>query len=174
MIVAAIFVFYTKNKFSAGLDVHLTQDSSAEEKILKNAKKIPIKIKINAFSNQDLIVEASANQVVSTTISNIVLQKATNKPISKEDFETQFSKLSESPFVLENLILETDGVFLPKSLINDARRTMVQALANKLISENEKHLPSCKFKPIKPSKIVSTPSNISIIKSMAIRQYSYV
>ena len=160
------FVFYTKNKFSAGLDVHLTQDSSAEEKILKNTQKIPIKIKINAFSNQDLIVEASTNEVVSTTTSSIVLQKATNKPISKEDFEIQFSKLAESPFVLENLTLETDGIFLPKSLINDARRTMVQALADKLIFENEKHLPSCKFKPLNPNKIISTPANISIINKI--------
>lgn len=134
------YVFITKNKFASGLDVHLIQDAAQEEKLLKNRKKIKINIKIIAKNAQKLKITAQ-NQFSSIDFeTDFILQKAQNQPLDKTAFESQFSKLNDTPFELENLELETDGVFIPKSLLNEARRNLVSKLQESIIFENEKHL----------------------------------
>ena len=160
------FVIYTKNKFSAGFDVHLTQDSKNEEKLLKNTKKIPIKINIKAFSGNNLSVELETEKHKTSFESTFILEKATNKPLSFQDFESQFSKLGDSSFVLDSLHLETDGIFIPKSLLNEARRTAIKKLEDVIIFENEKHLPTCICKASPAKQTISSPANIVITNTI--------
>lgn len=162
------FVFVTKNKFSSGLDAHLTQDAETEEKILKNYKKIKINIKIIAKIGQKLKIIAK-NQFATTEFeTEFDLQQAKNQPLSQTDFESQFEKLTDTPFKLDSLTLETDGVFIPKSLLNNARRIMVEKLTAETILQNEKHLvvtfKNNAFETLKKSQTNCIGKNIAIVE----------
>ena len=161
------YIIFTKNTFKAGLDVHLTQSFKNENKIIKNAKKIKINIKINAFAGKALKVEAETqNGIKSTFESPYTLEKATKSPVIESNFKSQFEKLSNTDFVLENFTVETDGIFLPKSKLNEARRDVVEALESAIIFENEKHLNASfdkdSFEKIQNTKTTSNPTNIVI------------
>lgn len=164
------FIIYTKNKFDAGLDVHLTQSSKNEEKILKNIKKINLNIKINAFAGKPLEVIATSNGVIATFKSTYLLEKASKTPTSENDFKSQFEKLGETCFSLENFDFNSNEIFLPKSKINEARREVLSLLENELINENEKHLTASfnnlNFENLKNSKNISTPKNIIVFKDL--------
>ena len=165
------YIIYTKNTFSAGLDVHLTQSSKNENKILKNKKKIKLNIKINAFSGESLCVFAQTQDDISAEfISDYTLEKATKSPVLENDFKAQFEKLSETNFELSSLSLETDGIFLPKSKINEARRIVIELIENTIITENEKHLNAkfiqSNYDKIKNSKTISKPQNIVILNDI--------
>lgn len=160
------YIIFTRSKFSSGLDVHLTQSSKNEEKILKNIKKIKINIKIKAFSDNPLEIQASNNNSCISIKTNYILEKATNKPLSENDFISQFEKLSETPFMLESLTLESDGIFLPKSKLNELRRNIASLLENEIINENEKHLTVYfdeeKYNELTNKPVISSPTNIVI------------
>ena len=162
-----LFAFYTKNKFESGLDVHLTQDSLSEEKLLKNRRKIKINIKIIANFNETMKVFAE-NEFAKVEIeSELILEKAKSNPISKDDFFAQFNKLNDSVFEINKFEVETNGVFLPKSLLNELRRKTVSALEAKTIFENEKYLNvsfnKISFENVKNEKIKTIPYNLSVI-----------
>lgn len=161
------YIIFTKNTFKAGLDVHLTQSFKNENKIIKNAKKIKINIKINAFAGKALKVEAETqNGIKSSFTSSYTLEKATKTPVLESDFKSQFEKLSNTDFALENFTVETDGIFLPKSKLNEARRDVIETLENAIIFKNEKHLNASfdkdGFEKIQNTKTISNPTNIVV------------
>ena len=164
------YIIYTKSNFSSNLDVHLTQSSTSEELLLKNIKKIPINIKINALKNKNFIVVATSNNISANYISDYILEPATKSPVSKEDFKTQFEKLSDTIFNLNEIIIETDNVFLPKSKINEARREIVSILENQIVAENEKHLNAtfnnANYQNLLRTKITTKPANLVIISDL--------
>ena len=161
-------LIFSKTKVSAGLDVHLTQDSKNEEKLLKNQNKIKINLKITANSNNKLVVFAENKFASATFETNEILEKAKNTPISKNDFFAQFSKLSDTVFEIDNFEVETDGVFAPKSLLNGARREIISTLENATILANEKHLNAkfneSNYQKILCKKIQTTPKNIVVVE----------
>lgn len=164
------YIIYTKSNFETGLDVHLTQSSKNEEKILKNTKKININIKINAFAGKSLEVVATANGTNATFKSNYLLEKASKLPATETDFKTQFEKLNETPFVLQNFEFETDNIFLPKSKINEARREVLTLLEESIIAENEKQINAkfnkSNFNALKNNKTVSKPTNVVLFRNI--------
>ena len=164
------YIIYTKNKFESGLDVHLTQSFKNEEKILKNIKKIKINIKINAFAENLLEVIASANDINATFKSNYQLEKASKIPTAKNDFKSQFEKLGETCFTLENFEFNSNEIFLPKSKINEARREVLKLLELAIINENEKHLNATfntsNFEKLKNTKTISNPTNIIVFRDL--------
>lgn len=130
----------TKNKFFAGNSVFLTQNANYEQKLLKNDRKIKINAKIIANANENLIIILSANNTKITYSSSFILEKAKNQPTSKEDILSQIGKLGDTIFAINNAEIQTNGVFIPKSLLNEARRNAITLLQNKIIEENEKLL----------------------------------
>lgn len=160
------YIIFTKNNFKSGLDVHLTQSAKNEEKILKNQRKIKINIKINAFAGKNLEVFASSDTCQTNFKSDYLLEKATKSPISENDFKSQFEKLSDTSFILTNFKDETDGIFLPKSKLNEARRQVIELFEAEIISQNEKHLnivfDESAYNSLCQTKIKTLPTNIMI------------
>ncbi len=161
------YTIYTKNKFSAGLDVHLTQDAKHENSLLSNTQKLGINVSISAFSKKLLKITLK-NQFAETAYeSDFILEPAKKLPLTKDDFVSQFEKLSNTPFTLNNLTLETDGVFVPKGVLNELRRNAVMTLLNATIAENEKHLKvsfnQSNFNSLKSQKTNCTGKNITIV-----------
>ena len=164
------YVIFTKSNFVAGLDVHLTQSSKNENKILKNKRKIDLNLKINAISNHTLKISASSNSTNIQFESDYILEKATKSPILEEDFKSQFEKLSDTDFSLNSLSLETDGIFLPKSKLNEARRQIISLIEEEIIKTNEAHLNATfneqGFEKLNKTKTISTPTNVVILNKI--------
>lgn len=163
------FVFYTKNKLKSGLDVHLTQDFKNEEKLLKNERKIKINIKLIANFGKKLKVFAENDVAKIYFESDENLEKAKNSPLSIEDFKTQFSKLGDTPFVVNDFDIQTNGVFLPKSILNKLRIKMVDLLKKEIILQNGSHLfayfDEYAFENLKNQQIISKPTNIVMVSN---------
>ena len=164
------YVIFTKNNFSAGLDVHLTQCFKNENKCLKNQRKIELNAKIKAFAGSPLKITATSNGISTHYESDYILEKATKSPVSENDFKSQFEKLSDTDFVLNSISLETDGIFLPKSKLNEARRQIISKLEEEIINSNETQINAVfnqkHFEEIVSKNIVSNPTNIIILNKL--------
>lgn len=162
-----VFEIVTKNKFAAGNDVYLTQNANYEQNLLKNSKKIKINAKIIANKNEKLQVILESNGSFICHSSEIALEEAKNKPLALADFESQFNKLGDTPFVLSKLDVQTNGVFVPKSLLNEIRRESIKKLQDQIVLDNEKHLSVSfdenKYLSIKNAKIQLISKDLYII-----------
>ena len=99
-----------------------------------------------------------------------MLEKASKLPATETDFKTQFEKLNETPFVLQNFEFETDNIFLPKSKINEARREVLTLLKESIIAENEKQINAkfneSNFNALKNNKTISKPTNVVLFRNI--------
>ena len=99
-----------------------------------NEKKISIDFEIEAK------VENKFKVCVSDGINTInkefdVIDKARSMPISENDIINSFSKLGNSPFIINNIEIDMDNnIFIPKSILNNYRRIVIDELIN--IREN--------------------------------------
>ena len=160
------YTIFTKANFSAGLDVHLTQNAEAENKLLNQKRKLSLNLKVQAKSDSPLAVQVFANGKTFNFISNESLQKATNSPLAENDFKQAFAKLNDTDFVLNDLSLETDGVFAPKSILNKIRRDLVTFLETEILNSYSAPVASFDenaYNSIKNVKIISKPENLYII-----------
>ncbi len=160
-------IIYSKNKVFAGLSVHLTQNSFCEESLLKKRKKIPLNVKIIANFNKKMQITAENQHNKICFESDEILEKATKSPVDYDEFFAQFSKLNDTNFSLQNLDVETNGIFAPKSLLNAIRRKMIELIETEIIEHNEKYL-TAKFNnetfySLKNKKIITNPTNILIV-----------
>ena len=160
------YVFFTKNKFQPGLDVHLTQNAQAENELLNKKRKIKMSLKIKAFAGKPFEIVAKSNGVGCHVSSDYLLQEAQSTPLFPEDIKTQFEKLNDTIFELDKFSVETDYVFLPKSELNKLRRQIIETLENELINNHEKSINASfdekKYNEIKSQKTLSNPKNIVI------------
>lgn len=163
-----IFEFVTKYNFKSGLSVFLTQNFEYENKILSEKKLLPFSIHLIAFSGQKLKAIVNYNDLKFSYESDFILEKAKNIPLDENAFLSQLGKLSDTNFTLKKLSLETDGVFIPKSLLNDFRRNIICTLKTKIIENCP--APSTKFDNKKLQNIlkidvktVLKPQKIAII-----------
>ena len=140
------YIIYTKSKLKPRLAVYLTLDSENEEKLLENKRKIGVNARVIAHENQPLKIEffttKNGAKIAGEFISNFVCEKAKNAPTSSSEILAQISKLNDTYFVLNNAEIEAESVFIPKSIINEARRNAIESLQQNLINLHEKLIKS--------------------------------
>ena len=114
-----------------GSKILKTLDSDLEnnlsEYLDENYKKIFLNGKIKAKINKNLsieILDELGNQW--TQISDYVIIPANNKPVDEDSIRDQFSKLGNTPFGWNELIIESDNLgFIPVKVMNDLRREVI-------------------------------------------------
>ena len=136
------YIFYTKNHLRKGLKVYLTCDSENEKLLTLKTKKINIDATLIANENEQLeltFFTTIKNHKISANLkSDYVCPKAQNAPTSKEEIFTQINKLNDTYFALDNLEIKTNGsVFIPKSILNNARRESTLLLCENIIKNAE-------------------------------------
>ena len=116
-------------------DLVFRSNSPAINKMAKSIakQKAPttgLQFKVIARCGGVLSVEATSdNQETATFRSNEILSAATDKAINRNVTEQQLARLGNTPFHFTELKLETDdATFCPMSLLNEARRTIVDQL----------------------------------------------
>ena len=150
------YQIYSTAKIAKNNKVFLTLDSEAENNLLNKQRKLLINIKIDAKVNQPLSVEFEYNKISVKVQSTSICQQAQNAPLTTQDFISQFSKLNDTNFSISKIDVNTENVFLPKSVLNETRRLAVQKLSEEIIKNNEKH-------------IKTTKNSINFAKNLAIK-----
>ena len=134
------YAIYTKHKIKQGFGVNLILDFATESKLVEQTKKLGISIKIDAFCGKKLECCLTFGDVCAKFVSDVDLQQAQNCPTTKQQIVEQFSKLGDTHFVLDKIEVNTDNVFVPKSVLNNFRREATKKLEECIVLNNEKQI----------------------------------
>lgn len=129
----------SKTKVKPGWQVNLICDAKKDKIALSEQRYVPIDISVVAKAGKPLEMTASAttrNGVVSVTKASATLEKAQNAPTDANDISASCSKTADSGFSVRECVVDTDGVFAPKSVINALRRDVLCALKEEIINAN--------------------------------------
>lgn len=129
----------SKTKVKPGWQVNLICDAKKDKIALSEQRYVPIDISVVAKAGKPLEMTASAttrNGVVSVIKAAATLEKAQNAPTDANDISASCSKTADSGFSVRECVVDTDGVFAPKSVINALRRDVLCALKEEIINAN--------------------------------------
>ncbi len=128
-------VTLTTPSYAGGEEQLLTQ---IREKLIEERLKLPVTI----FAEFRIGAPASVTFLQgeeSVTVYGEIVQAAVKQPLSAENVQTQLSKLGDSPFVMENLILTMDeNIFYSLKAINELRRQGVDMLTAALLPDKRR------------------------------------
>lgn len=134
-----VYSVISKTKAKPGWQVNLICDAERDKIALSEKRYVPIDIAVCAKAGKPLEMTASAttrNGVVSVTKAAATLEKAQNAPTDANDISASCSKTADSGFSVRECVVDTDGVFAPKSVINALRRDVLCALKEEIINAN--------------------------------------
>lgn len=134
-----VYSVISKTKVKPGWQVNLICDAKKDKIALSEQRYVPIDISVVAKAGKPLEMTASAttrNGVVSVTKAAATLEKAQNAPTDANDISASCSKTADSGFSVRECVVDTDGVFAPKSVINALRRDVFCALKEEIINAN--------------------------------------
>lgn len=134
------YTVFSKAKAKAGQSVNLILDSVAESTALAAQKFVPVEFSVKAKAGENLRLSAKSGDVEVMLESEFVCEKAINKATDSLEIQKQIEKTADSGFKAISTHIETDGVFLPKSVLNSLRREVLELLKEKIVENNEKHL----------------------------------
>lgn len=137
--VGGTYSVVSKTKVKPGWQVNLICDAKRDKIALSEQRYVPIDISVVAKAGKPLEMTASAttrNGVVSATKAAATLEKAQNAPTDANDISASCSKTADSGFSVRECVVDTDGVFAPKSVINALRRDVLCALKEEIINAN--------------------------------------
>lgn len=121
-----------KEKLSKGDAVYVTKDyayyKTLEASLENEFKRFDLDIKVYAYPDSKLIVDAEGLGCQYFYESEETLSQAINNPTTKEQVVKQFSRLNDTIFDLKAVEFEAYETFVPAKLLNAARREIVQGL----------------------------------------------
>lgn len=133
------YKLYSKNKVINGSDMYLTLDNELEEKNINNTLLLPLDVYCYAYSDSPLVVTVNHLDYSYTYTSEYIVQKATKNPTTKEEIISQLSKVNDNGFFIKSIDVQCDECFIPKSIVNEARRNAVDELTRIIIESRHPH-----------------------------------
>ena len=150
----------TTQKVSVGDSVHLILDSKIEEEVLNFVKKQKIFIELFVCQNEKIRAELEIeNEKI--IVEGEVLQSAKNKPLTKNDFISNFKK--SDLFDAEISFVSFDDVFIPTKILNEFRRSVFEKVQNIVTKKRKRDLKKIK---INKDLAVFSLNNFKIIESL--------
>ncbi len=128
------------NQVSIGDRVLKTVSNKLHQAVLQGLKnqnkKIGLNLTIDIYQNEPLKLSCKWNEGSPINlIGNTLI--AGDHILSNERVKEQLSKLSNTIYYIDNLVINTDGkAFLPVSVLNDLRRRLIEKLNEQLLSQN--------------------------------------
>lgn len=115
-----------------GQPVHKTSDTQLIKQIDaiidQNIRTIPLQLTYVAQIGKPLEIRITDGIHDVTQKSNQILEHAKNAPLTKQKLAENLSKTGEYPYRIEQIDGELENVFLPIRLINETRRSALDAL----------------------------------------------
>jgi U32 family peptidase len=146
-------------KIEIGSKILKTLDANLESSLSifldENYKTISLKGEVNAYIGNFLKLDIKDFNYSISLQSEKVLEKASNVAVNKEQITDQISKLGNTPFYFEELIVNTDNeCFIPIKLMNELRRQAIDEIkALREINRRDHQIVQTKetFKDSKPT-----------------------
>lgn len=147
---------FTKSYFNANINRNMLNFDknndlvykNIDNSILKKAEELSYletrKTKINVFvsvkENEKIFVKiCDENDNSIEFLSDATPQKANNAPLAKESLKSQFSKLGDTAFCINEFAFELDdNLFVSKKDLNEIRRCAISQLEDKILLSNRK------------------------------------
>lgn len=102
-----------------------------------HSSKIKVDCKVSALLGKEFNIRFYDNEGHEGFASGNVIESASKKPATKEDITKAVSGLGNTPFELNKLMIDfDDDIFLPVSVIKNARREAIVNLLNSLEGGN--------------------------------------
>lgn len=119
----------TTNTAKVGCSVRLISDFDFENQVLNEVKKADLIVNVVANANEKLCVKTVLNKK-EICVFGKVLESAKSQALNKEDVENCFNK---NEFYKTKVNLETNGVFVLKSDLNQARREFFEKVKEQVL-----------------------------------------
>jgi len=133
-----------KEKLSTGDIVYKTKDylyyRELEESLDGEFRRFPLDIKVYAYPDAKLVIDAEGLGVQYFYESEEFLSEAIKNPTTKEQVEKQFDRLGDTVFELGEVHFEEYNAFIPAKLMNAARREIVQGLYDAKLASQQKRV----------------------------------
>ena len=128
------YFIYTIRPIKENSVVFRTLDKAFEDNVMPTERKIKIDCKIEAIIGKPLEMTFSTSDI-SVTACGDVCVKADKAPLDENSFRDAI-KFGKENFVLDNFSLNTNGVFIPRSILNSIRREATSKLKTAIIENN--------------------------------------
>jgi len=139
--------------------VNITIDNNLNKEIINTPnKKINISFDVFGKINEQLTITIS-DGINKITEKFEVLEEAKKISTSKEVILEKLSKLGNTPFELINFNCEIENVFIPMTILNEARRILCEKLINERTKVNRK----CNYKYLKEEKYSQDKKEINFL-----------
>lgn len=132
------YVVYSKHAPHKNDIVYKTVDAVRESLLCSNEKKLPIDIEFYAQPDTPALLKLRCQNCEVEVSSMFVCDQAQNQALTYDRLKQNIDRFNDTPFYLQNLIMNASNVFLPQSRLNDLRRQGVEALKSKMIEKNQK------------------------------------
>ncbi|BEP28658.1 U32 family peptidase [Helicovermis profundi] len=131
-----------KEKISNGDLVYITKNylfyKELELAKEKEFKRFNLDIKVYAYSDSKLIIDAEGLGFHYIYESEETLDEAISNPTTKEQLTKQLSRLNDTIFELNHVDFDEYNAFIPAKLLNTARRDIVQGLYDLKLNSQKK------------------------------------
>ena len=121
-----------KEKLNIGDIVYKTKDyyyyKKLENTIEMEFKRFPLDMKVYAYPNAKLVIDASGLGVQYMYEGEEILGEAINKPTTREQVVKQLSKLNDTVFEVGVIEFDEYNAFIPVKMLNNARRQIVEGI----------------------------------------------
>ena len=139
-----------KEKLSKGDVVYISKDylyyKALEASFQKEFKRFNLDIKVYAYPDSKLIIEAKGLGFNYLYESEEILGEAINNQATKEQIIKQFSRLNDTIFELHHVEFQGWNAFIPAKALNAARREIVQGLYDLKLNSQKKRTKEPKAK----------------------------
>ncbi len=156
-----IFEVFSKTKTQSGAEVFLTLDNLNEQKLLSKSLKLPINAHFVSKTNKKAVLTLSYNNICCSVESPDVCAAAKNSPATQQQIYDSVNRFNDTNFELSNFDCELENVFIPKSVINEMRRSAVLMLEEKIIANFESNCPNVIFNADEYNKLLNSKAKFA-------------
>ena len=133
-----LYVVYSKHSPHKGDIVYKTVDAIRENILCSYVKKMPIIAHFEGSPDCPAKLTLTCGEISETVESMFVCDLAQNQALTYERLMQNIDRFNDTPFILNNLTMKAENIFLPQSRINELRRQAVDALQRKMLDNFEK------------------------------------
>lgn len=131
------YKIYSNKRPEVGSDVYLTVDSAHEKELTLQEKKIPVSVYVEMEKDSVPYIRLRALDTELEIYGDTVLEPAKNAPISIQNVIECFEKVDGFPYT-PKVSAALHGVFIPKSVLNELRRSAYEKLYSAIVLDYEK------------------------------------
>ncbi len=142
------YSFVTKTDVRKGWSINLIASSEQEAEVLSQKRVVGIEMHVVARVGDPLQIQAEYKggngHIVVEKRAEQPLEKARQAVMSADDIAKQCGKVGDSGFEVAKCVVDTNGVFVAKSVLNALRRDVLDELKAKIIESNSPNAVVCR------------------------------